>query len=54
MLVITITARHSRRYNICENVFTQARHPEQAEGPPHVIEDLRDPSLSLRMTTNGF
>jgi hypothetical protein len=26
------------------------RHPEQSEGPHNIIEDLRDPSLSLRMT----
>ena len=38
-------------YNIV-NVCKQARHPERSKDL-HVIEDLRDPSLSLRMTING-
>ena len=34
------------------NVYKQARHPERSEEPRNVIQDLRDPSLSLRMTIN--
>ena len=33
----------------CGLQLNKLRHPERSEGPRSLIQDLRDPSLSLRM-----